>query len=158
MSNSIPTTSSVLIGSSAIDIHLIEPVTIPLHLDPDAVARVCTQITDNSPSDKTYGKFYISLEQVRGDQEGVTLEIYVNHNEQNILIATEGLFGLKMASKMGKSQGLTLTADISSHVAGMLSNPENDRLQTIDIHIKTRLPLTPATALSIKRIAIYYEK
>ncbi|MEN3157900.1 hypothetical protein ABC502_05920 [Alkalimonas sp. NCh-2] len=57
---------------------------------------------------------YLQILGISGAREGITLEVYLRSENSSILLISEGLYGLKSASKF--SGGLSICTDISAEL------------------------------------------
>ena len=88
---------------------------------------------------------------VLGEQEGITLEAYLQAAEHTVHLSSMGLYGLKNASRSG--DGLSVDEDVSSAFAHM-RNKQLDGDALCHLILRPRFPLAEAYNLHIHKVKL----
>lgn len=97
---------------------------------------------------------YLQLAGVCGHDEGLSLEIALGTPAHTINLATEGLYGLKNASKL--AGGLTLTVELTPAMAELALNPAN-QTAVCRLVLKLRANQRQNARIEIKQISLIAE-
>ncbi|MFC3031178.1 hypothetical protein ACFOEE_01390 [Pseudoalteromonas fenneropenaei] len=94
---------------------------------------------------------YLQISGLSGGVEGITLEISICTPQTSIQVVTEGLYGLKNASKL--SAGLTIIADLSPALIALSTNQAN-LASLCKLVLKPRLNKQHHIPLHIKHLTL----
>jgi hypothetical protein len=147
---------SLLVGESKEPVRLSGPGRMTVQLDTMALRN----IVETEEGARRPGVFYLTLEQVTANQEGITLELYARMGTRQYRIATEGLYGIDSASTRTTEPGFTLSSPLPPMVGQLILEQvqvASTSNNTLELLVSTRLPMPESKVLSIERAALYYE-
>lgn len=109
------------------------------------------KVSELSQLIKSKHSIYLQILGISGEREGITLEVYLRMEKTSMLLTTEGLYGLKNASK--SSDGLSICTDITATLA-QLCQQYLSRDNTCSLVLQPRYKLKEKESLRIKKISL----
>lgn len=97
-------------------------------------------------------QLHIQMAGICGTREGITLESYLGANNTFLLVSSEGLYGLKNASK--NAEGLTCSCDITLPLS-QLSEKSLVHDSECTLMLKPRIALPDKEPLFIRQVCMF---
>lgn len=106
-------------------------------------------------------RFFLNLESIRANREGLSVDVHLLVDGQEVKLAPLGLFGIKNASRQDLAHGgagLTIVLDVTDELDRLQLNQGIENLSEIEVKLTPRNANTAGADLSIERISLYRQQ
>ncbi|MFC3031177.1 tyrosinase family protein [Pseudoalteromonas fenneropenaei] len=159
MPTATPAKHAELLGANDNVVSLNQKAHSVVKLDKRMMARSAKSFTANllTASNRSEpDRYFLNLESIRAKREGITIDVHLKLDGQEVLLESLGLFGIKDASRRDRAHGgngLTLVLDVTEELDKLHLNQGIDNLSEVEV------VLTPRNGqnaeLSVERISLY---
>lgn len=106
-------------------------------------------------------RFFLNLESIRANSEGLSVDVHLLLNGQEVSLSPLGLFGIKNASRQDLAHGgagLTIVLDVTDELDRLQLNKGIENLSEVEVKLTPRNANTKEAGLTIERISLYRQQ
>lgn len=106
-------------------------------------------------------RYYLNLESIRANNEGLSIDVHLHVEGQDVLLESVGLFGIKNASRQDLAHGgagLTIVLDVTEDLDKLYLKHGIENLSDVEVVLIPRNTGTAKAGLTVERISLYRQQ